>query len=100
MGSIYCTPRIWWDFLGFDDNGYSPFKITYDHGVDTEESADGHPYHYALILSCQETPLTMRLVVAVQTTQRRVSNVPSLGSSPLKDVLDSSTQFVIKVALA
>ena len=42
----------------------------------------------------------MRLVVAVQTTQRRVSNVPSLGSSPLKDVLDSYTQFVIKVALA
>ena len=66
MGSIYCTPRIWWDFLGF----------------------------------VKRQPHTMRLVVAVQTTQRRVSNVPSLGSSPLKDVLDSYTQFVIKVALA
>ena len=54
-GSLYCTPRRWWDFMGSDDSGYSPFKITYDYGVNTETSGDGHSYHYDQILSCKET---------------------------------------------
>ena len=54
-GSKYCSPQRWWDFLGSDDNGYSPFQISYSYGKEEEEqSEDGHVYHTAEILSCKE----------------------------------------------
>ena len=53
-GSQECTPRRWWDFLGSVDNGYSPFAISYDYGVKTNTSEDGHYYHNPDVLSCDE----------------------------------------------
>ena len=54
-GSAYCSARRWWDFLGSDDNGYSPFQISYEYGAgDAEVAPDGHSYHTADILSCKE----------------------------------------------
>ena len=54
-GSTYCSPKRWWDFLGSDDNGYSPFQITYEYGEEeVEASQDGHSYHTAEVLSCKE----------------------------------------------
>ena len=54
-GSSLCNPRRWWDFLGSDDNGYSPFQISYSYGEDgVDVSEDGHVYHTSEVLSCKD----------------------------------------------
>ena len=33
-GAALCTPRRWFDYMGSISNGYSPFNIIYDYGVE------------------------------------------------------------------
>ena len=41
--------------LGSTTNGYSPFNIAYEYGVESNVAEDGHEYHTAEILSCKDT---------------------------------------------